>query len=181
MNRIFLAGACALLLSGCGSTGTSIGNLIAFNSPKAPEPIDMAKLAAATPDKVDCPPIDVFEGGAAQRIGSGEGLRHQFSIADASRECTVANKQISIRVGVSGRVLAGPAGGAGSFTVPVRVGIKRDSDQKIIASKVYNVPATIPAGQLNTSFALVADPLIVPYTREEANLDYTVMIGLGAR
>jgi hypothetical protein len=65
--------------------------------------------------------------------------------------------------------------------VPVRVAIKRDSDQKIIASKVYNVPATIPAGQLNTSFALVADPLVVPYLREEANLDYTVMIGLGAR
>jgi hypothetical protein len=175
MNRIFLASACALLLAGCGSTGSTIGNLVAFNAPAAPTPIEMMQAPA---DKVDCPIIDVAEGGAAYQIGSGAGLRHQFALGELSRECSVVNKQIVIRVGVSGRVLAGPAGGPGTFTVPVRVGVRRDADQKMLVSKVYPVKATIPAGQVNAVFTFVADPMTVPFMREEANNDYTIVVGL---
>lgn len=177
MNKILLTGACALMLSGCGSTGNSIGNLIAFNSTTAPEPVDMTKRA----DKVDCPVIDVLEGGGVMQVGSGAGLRHQFSIGDTSRECTVVNGQIQIRVGVAGRVVSGPAGGPGSFTVPIRVGVRREDNQKIITSKVFNVPATIPAGQGSSTFAFVSDPVSVPFTREEANEDYMVVVGIAKK
>ncbi len=177
MTRIFAAGACALLLSGCNSTtGSTIGNLIAFNS-TTPPPV----VTQVIENKVECPQVDVLEGGAAMQIGSGGGLRHQFALGDTSRECAVINNQIVIRVGVSGRVLAGPAGGPGTFSVPVRVGIRRESDQKILTSKVYNVPATIPAGSANTTFTLVSDPLSVPYTREEANEDFMVVVGLAKK
>lgn len=179
MNRIFLAGASALLLSACSSgAGSSIGNLIAFNSTTAPEPVDMRKIQNL---KVECPIVDVAEGGAAMQVGSGAGLRHQFALGDLSRECTVVNGQIQIRVGVSGRVLAGPAGGPGHFTVPVRVGVKSETSDKIVVSKVYNVQASIPPGSANGTFAFVADPLTVPYTREEANEDYTIVVGIAKR
>ena len=172
LTKLLSAGAAALLLAGCNSAGSKIGNLIAFNSPTPPPVMDMSPV-----DKVECPFIDVPEGGAAVRLMSGSEVRHQYSLGDMSRECTVANKQIGIKVGVSGRVLAGRAGGSGKFTVPVRVGIRRESDQKVLTSKLYQIPATIPQGQLQTTFAFVADPLYVPYTREQANEDYMVVVG----
>jgi hypothetical protein len=174
MNRIILAGAGALLLSGCGSTGSSIGNLIAFNSTTAPPVVDMTKRV----DKVDCPIVDVLEGGGSMQIGSGAGLRHQFAISETSRECTVVNGQIQIRVGVEGRVVAGPAGGPGSFTIPIRVGVRREDNNKIVTSKVFTVPASIPAGASSSTFAFVSDPVTVPFTREEANEDYMVVVGI---
>ncbi|MDB5642020.1 MAG: uncharacterized protein JWN07_1337 [Hyphomicrobiales bacterium] len=177
MKTILLTGACALLLAGCGSTGSSIGNLIAFNSPTAPPPTDMTKRI----DKVDCPVVDVLEGGGHMQIGSGSGLRQQFTIGDTSRECTVVNGQISIRVGVSGRVVAGPAGGPGSFTIPIRVGIRREDNQQIVTSKVFTVPASIPAGSSSSTFAFVSDPVTVPFTREEANEDYMVVVGIAKK
>jgi hypothetical protein len=177
MNRFLLTGACALLLSGCGSTGNSIGNLVAFNSTTAPEPTDMTKRTV----NVDCPVVDVLEGGGYMQIGSGAGLRQQFTIGETSRECSVVNGQIVIRVGVSGRVVAGPAGGAGNFTIPIRVGVRREDDQKIVTSKVFNVPASIPAGQGSSTFAFVSDPVSVPYTRDEANEDYMVIVGIAKK
>jgi hypothetical protein len=172
LGRIFVVGASALALTGCSGGGSTIGNLIAFNSPTAPAALDMKPV-----DKVECPFIDVPEGTAAVRIMAGGNIRHQYSLGDMSRECTVANGQISIRVGVTGRVLAGPAGGAGSFSVPVRVGIRRESDQKVLTSKSYRVSATIPPGGAQATFTVVSDPLTVPYTREQANEDYMVVVG----
>ncbi|MDO9441261.1 MAG: hypothetical protein Q7T73_10260 [Beijerinckiaceae bacterium] len=173
LSRVLVAGASVLLLAGCsGGGGSTIGNLIAFNSPTAPPLLDMKPV-----DKVECPFIDVPEGTAAVRIMAGGAIRHQYSLGDLSRECVVANGQISIKVGVSGRVLAGPAGGPGSFSVPVRVGIRRESDQKILTSKSYRVAATIPSGAAHASFTLVSDALTVPYTREQANEDYMVVVG----
>jgi hypothetical protein len=173
LTKHVVAAASALLLAGCNSTtGSSIGNLIAFNSTTPPPVQSMAKV-----DKVECPSIDVPEGTSNVRMGEGASLRHQYSLGDMSRECTIENGQVAIRVGVTGRVLAGPAGGAGSFSVPVRVGIRRESDQKIVTSKTYRLAAAIPAGGTQASFSVISDPLYIPYTREEANEDYMVVVG----
>lgn len=155
-----------------------LANLIAFNSTTAPKPIESV---IDNTDRVECPVVDVEEGGGTLQIGSGAGLRHQYVISETARECSVANKQISIRVGVAGRVLAGPAGGPGTFSVPVRVGVRRESDKKIIVSKVVNVTATIPSGRANGTFEVVADPLVVPWLREEADEDYMVVVSLARR
>ena len=188
MRKVFLATASTLLLAGCASSSstgssepsamTKLTNLIAFNSTSAPKPVDSV---TSTIDRVECPVVDVEEGGGVAQIGSGAGLRHQFTISDTARECSVANKQISIRVGVAGRVLAGPAGGPGTFTVPVRVGIRRETDKKVITSKVVNITATIPSGAANATFAVVSDPLVVPWLREEADEDYMIVVSLAKR
>ena len=130
---------------------------------------------------IDCPVVDVLEGGGYMQVGSGAGLRQQFTIGETSRECSVVNGQIMIRVGVSGRVVAGPAGGAGNFTIPICVGVRREDDQKILTSKVFNVPASIPAGQGSSTFAFVSDPVSVPYIRDEANEDYMVVVGIAKK
>ena len=189
MRKIFLTTASALLLAGCASSGSSTGssepstmtklaNLIAFNSTTAPKPIGSV---VDNTDRVECPVVDVEEGGGVAQIGSGAGLRHQFAISETARECSVANKQISIRVGVAGRVVAGQAGGAGTVSVPVRIGIRREADKKILTSKVVNITATIPPGGSNTTFAVVSEPLTVPWLREEADEDYMVVVSLAKR
>jgi hypothetical protein len=104
-------------------------------------------------------------------------VKHQYSFGDMSRECRVVNGSIEIRVGVAGYVLSGPMGGPGSFQVPVRVFVRRDSDGRTVQSKTYKVAATIAPDQAQTAFAVVTEPLTVPLLRADASLDYSLFVG----
>ena len=188
MNRgaaLLLAGILALPVAGCGGTpsdggvGATLGNLIAFNSPTPPPARD---LKVASEVDVECPEIMVADGQSALRIFGGAdkssaGVKHQYSFGDMSRECRVVNGNIEIRVGVAGYVLSGPMGGPGSFQVPVRVFVRRDSDGQTVQSKIYKVAATIAPDQAQTSFAVVTEPLTVPLLRTDASLDYSLFVG----
>ena len=114
--------------------------------------------------------------GAEQTNGS---VRYQFSMGEVARECTHSGKDVLLKVGVAGRVLLGPAGIPGAFTVPVRIAVRRDGDGKPAATKLYQVPATIGAGQDSTTFQLVSDPIAVPYVTFNADDDYTILVGFG--
>jgi hypothetical protein len=63
----------------------------------------------------------------------------------------------------------------------LRIGIRREADKKILTSKVVNITATIPSGAANATFAVVSDPLTVPWLREEADEDYMVVVSLAKR
>ncbi len=172
----------AFALSGCSTApgssdpGDTLGNLFAFNSVSAPPVPNKAVIS-----KVNCPVVDVFEGAAAQRVYAGgqssSNVRYQFSMGDLARECSVENNKIVIKVGVEGKVLLGPAGAPSSFTVPIKVAVRTEADQKIIQSKSYRVQASIPQGQSQSAFALVADPIIVPFLGEDAFDDYQIFVG----
>jgi len=181
-----LAAVLALTLSGCSSSpgqsadpGDTLGNLFAFNSTRAPA---VPASTTSSSSSVICPVVDVRDGGAAHRVYNGSeqssaNVRYQYSIGETARECSVENGQLVIRVGVEGKVLLGPAGGPSSFTVPVFIGVRRDEGQQMLTSKVYSVAASIPQGSTGTSFSVVSEPLVVPFTQENAAADYTVYIG----
>lgn len=185
LRSVGLAGLMGLALGGCASApgsnadpGDTLGNLFAFNSTRAPA-VPAASSANLT---VICPIVDVRDGGAAHRVFNGSGrsnadVRYQFSIGDTARECAVENGQLVIRVGVEGKVLLGPAGGPSSFTVPVFIGVRREEGQQMLSSRVYSVAASIPQGSTNTSFSVVSEPLVVPFTQENAAADYTIFVG----
>lgn len=178
------AGAVAMtgLLAGCASTAGEdpanvIGNIFAFNSTKAP-PVDQKYRP---PSSVICPVVHVRQGGAAHRVYRGRGtsnqdVRYQFSIGQTARECRVENGQLVIRVGVEGKVLLGPAGNNSAFRVPIFIGVENDNTDQMMVSKVYQVEASIPQGAAHTTFSVVSEPLVVPVTREEANLDYVIYV-----
>jgi hypothetical protein len=170
------------VLSGCSSTPDSgngatsaVGNLLAFGTTN-PSPTPPRAKAEA---KIDCPEVEVLGGAAAMRVGGQENasVRYQYSMAEVARECLVENGQINIKVGVEGRVLLGPAGGPGSFQIPVRIAIRREADQRPAVSKVYRIAAAIPAGESQTTFNMVSDTLQVPYLRPRADDDYTIVVG----
>ena len=182
---LLLTGLFALPLAGCGTNpsdggmGATLGNLIAFNSTKAPPVSD---FKGSTEVDVECPDVLVADGQASMRTYAGAdkssaGVRHQYSFGEMSRECRALDGRIDIRVGVSGYVLAGPAGGPGSFQVPVRVFVRRDSDGQTVQSKTYKIAATIAPDQAQTAFSLVTEPLTVPLLRTDASQDYSIFVG----
>ena len=178
----------ALALSGCGGTagfappgesvGTTLGNLVAFNK---------LKLAAAPKPKpeeaeIQCPTIEVLDGTSSARTYAGadqtnSAVKTQFSMGDVVRECSKAGDRLVLKVGVEGRALIGPAGAPGSFAAPVRIAVRNDDDRKVVTSKFYSVPVTVQQGESQADFALVSDPIEVPFTKAHADETYTILVG----
>jgi hypothetical protein len=130
---------------------------------------------------VDCPEIRVPMGEASLRVGGQESasVRHQFSVGDVARECAVAGNQLTIKVGVKGRVVLGPAGTPGSYSAPLRIGVRAQKGEKMLVNKVFNVGATIAPGAARADFTVVTEPFAVPFTTEHAADDYEVVLGFG--
>ena len=178
-------GGCAAtekLTSSASGVGSSFGNLLAFGT-STPGPAPSPAGAVERP--LQCPTVEVLDGTASYRTYAGsdqsnENVRYQFSMGDVARECTHSGKDLLIKVGVEGRVLLGPAGSPGSFTVPVRIAVRHDGDNKVAAAKFYQVPATIAAGEDATGFQVVSDPIAVPFATSNADQDYTVLVGFDA-
>ena len=189
--RILLATLTISLLAACSGgsdnagVGGTFGNLLAFNSTKAPAPVQPG--AIEPPQNLICPGIEVKEGGAAQRVYAGgqdsRNVRYQFSLGELARECRVVGNQLILKVGVEGKVLLGPAGAPSSFTVPITVAVKKDGADKPVTSRSYKANASIAAGQSQNSFAVVTEEIAVPFINEAANEDYEIVVSIdgGAR
>jgi hypothetical protein len=140
-------------------------------------------VAGPNPD-TDCPAIDIRSGASTYSVGASGGeanatnLRYQASIARASRECAVLGATLTIKVGIQGRVLLGPAGGPGQLDVPIRLALVKEGMQpSTIWTKFYRIPVTMPPGQTNASFIHIEEDLTVPVP-SAADLDsYIIYVG----
>lgn len=130
-----------------------------------------------------CPEISLLDGTEAQRISvngvaGNAGVKQQYSIVDFGRECRISGNQITLKVGVQGKVLLGPAGAPGTFDVPVRIAVVNKLDARPVVSKLYRVAASIPTGQTGTAYSLVADSLVVPMGANQTAQDFSIKVGL---
>lgn len=180
--RAALLAGMAFSLAGCGGVGAisepvrsspGLGSLAIFgnpqNIPKAESPEDQ-------PDR-NCPAVSVMEGGAAHRVGraGSNEVSHQASLIDVARECRYGAGQLSMKIGIQGRMLIGSLGKAGSYSVPVRVAIKRNDT--VVATRVARVSATIPAGETSVAFVHVEDNMVVPLSATDPADEYDVYVG----
>jgi hypothetical protein len=128
---------------------------------------------------INCPEVDIAEGGSSFRVGGADSasVRYQFNIGDTARECDPAGPgQASIRIGVAGNVVIGPAGSPGTFSVPLKITVTQGADNKQVYSKTYKIEATADATNAG-QFRMVADPIVVPMpTLQLANV-YSITIG----
>lgn len=190
LGRLFGLGAClagTALLSGCGGSalsdgGSAVANLLAFNTTN----VSAAPPPAPVDEKLQCPPVEVLDGTASSRVYAGaeqtnSSVKYQFSMGDVARECSHVGDQLVLKVGVEGRALVGPVGAPGSYAAPVRIAVRREKDEKPIATKLYKIPVTIPSGEGGAGFSLVADPISVPFTTAHADDDYTIVVGFDAK
>ncbi|HXW71724.1 MAG TPA: hypothetical protein VEK34_09835 [Methylocella sp.] len=130
-----------------------------------------------------CPQVLILEGTAASRAYAGTpqsntNLRYQYSLTDTARECTLNGDDLAIKIGVAGKVLLGPAGAPGPFSVPVRMAILTERDNKPVTSKIYRATVNVAAGQTSADFTVVSDPLEVPFIKDHAEDDYTIKVGI---
>ena len=149
----------AMALAGCGSTSDIFKSspLDLFNSSSKATAGPASANAAADADidtDVDCPGVQIRTGAATLMIGSkpGEGepsaldLRYQGSIVRTARECHVSGGIMTMKVGIEGRVVTGPAGGPGEVVVPLRLAVVQEGpNPKAIVSKFAQIPVTITA------------------------------------
>ena len=90
--------------------------------------------------------MTIYERGHDNELGF---VRQQASITKTARECQVAGNTLAIKVGVAGRVVAGPKGGAGTVTLPIRVAVvKQVGGIGPLYSNLFKVPVTVTAPDL---------------------------------
>lgn len=152
-------------------------NVLMFQSTSAPPPDQLPKDDEQDQDFV-CPQVIVADGGAAIRAQSGQdsaSLRHQISIINVARECTPTGPGggFRLKVGVEGRVLLGPAGGAGAYSATLNTQVLRGDT--VVARRSGRVGGTLAAGQGGTDFTHVEDGIVVPPGRG----DVEIIVGLG--
>jgi len=136
------------------------------------------------PTEVDCPTVAVRQGAATLSItepGAEAGpmtTRYQVSIGQMARECAALGGVMTMKVGVEGRVLLGPAGGPGQVDVPLRMAVVQEGpNPKTVLSKFYKLAVAIPPGQTSVPFMHVEQDMSFPMPRG-GDLDaYIVYVG----
>jgi hypothetical protein len=151
---------------------------------KSDEPAPPA--TEATPQDtgdLTCPPVTVRAGASTYAVGPpgkeavGNDLRFQATITKMARECSVNAGVITARIGIQGRVIAGPAGAPSSVQVPIRVAVVQSGvSEKTIATKAYQTTVTMTEGG-SEPFTLVAEDLTYPAPPGAVGDTYIFYIG----
>jgi hypothetical protein len=181
-GRFVGIGALALLLSGCGMGGM-FGGGSTPDGQFANASASQAEMAKAAPNALpaiatECPPIKVRPGGETMfyygngKVGNPEDLHYQVDIENQTRNCVVSNGLITVKMGMAGRVLLGPAGKETSIKVPVRFAVERNGTA--VFSEKYVVPVTINPPSQSEEFVKAVDNVAIPYLGGE---DITIWVG----
>ena len=141
------------------------------------------QIAAASPAlpaiATECPPIKVRPGAEAVyfygkgQIGNPRDLQYQAVIDKQSRNCVVSNGLITVKMGVVGRLLLGPAGNQTSIDLPLRFAVERN-DSTALYSELYQIPVAITPPAQSGDFVKVVENVQIPYV---AGDDSTIWVG----
>jgi hypothetical protein len=170
--------------SGSGSSFTQrVRNL--FSSGNASGQEKVAATAPAGPDpNLDCPGVTVRSGAATLAVNtpgaepSATNLRFQASVSQTARECAVSAGNMTMKIGIQGRVILGPAGTPGKVEVPMRLALVREGiEPRTIWTKLYRVSVDVPAGQTNVPFVQVEEGMSFPVPSAQDLEAYVVYVG----
>lgn len=135
------------------------------------------------PDDRPCPRAVIRDGTQTLRVyeRGGEGdpqfIRYQGSILKIARECTYSGDEIvSVKFGVSGRVVIGPRGAPGTYSVPIRA-VFMPRGGKPAWSELFNQSVTIPEGDTSADFVMVQQTPAISIEPGRTVSDYTVFVG----
>jgi len=130
-----------------------------------------------------CPPVTVRSGASTFKVGApgkeavGNDLRYQATISKIARECTINAGEITAKIGIQGRVIAGPAGAPPSVQVPLRVAVVQAGvGEKVIATKAYQTTVQMTE-DTSVPFVLVAEDLVYPAPSGAAADSYIFYVG----
>lgn len=178
---LLLGIACSALASPAWSQ--SLGDRFKglFGGSKSDEP--GATVVPEADTDLTCPEVKIRAGASTYAVGLpgkpavGGDLRFQATISRTARDCTINGGQITARIGIQGRVIAGPAGNPPTVEVPIRVAVVESGiTEKTIATKVYRTTVAMSDAS-SVPFSLVADDLIYPAPSGAVGDSYVFYIG----
>jgi hypothetical protein len=133
--------------------------------------------------ELTCPPVAIRAGASTYAVAApgkqaiGNDLRFQATITKTARECSINGGEITARIGIQGRVIAGPAGAPSSVQVPLRVAVVQGGvSEKTIATKAFQTTVNMTESG-SEPFTLVAEDLIYPAPAGAVADSYIFYIG----
>jgi hypothetical protein len=196
LRSLLLIGAASLTLAGCGG-GSMFGGGSPSSSSGSPSMTDrFTQLfsgkstevgAPQSPQNDDnnltCPSVSIRPGASTYAVGAagkpavGNDLSFQATVTRTARSCDLANGQISVKIGIQGRVIVGPAGAPESVTVPLRVAVVQEGvSPKTITTKVFQTNVQLGT-ETSVPFSLVGEDIVYPVPTGAAGDSYIFYIG----
>jgi len=186
--------AAVALLSGCGgasnfssvpSSDDSIPTIKdRFNQLFGSKSQAVGEAAPASDGaELDCPVVKIRAGASTYAVGVpgkqpvGSDLRYQATITRTARDCTRSSGQIIARIGIQGRVIAGPAGTPANVEIPLRVAVVQVGvHEKVMATKVYRTTVSMTEDG-SVPFSLVGEDLAYSTPPGATSESYVFYIG----
>ena len=153
-----------LAVTGCQSGGNS-----SFLSPTPKDPKQIARdegKILASELFAYCPNVTLREGTAlfnSYAKGGQDGpdkLVYQTAITDVTRSCKYVDGQMTIKVGVAGKVVVGPAGGAGAIIMPIRVAVTRG--EEVLYSELHKHAVQVTDLAQATQWLFIVSNITIP-------------------
>jgi hypothetical protein len=144
--------------------------------------------ASAKADEIDvrrylgpdyCPELRIYAGADLIRTyqrghqGDQDYVVWQSSFGKTARECLFDTQgNLTLRIGISGRLVSGPKGDGDSVTIPIRIAIVKYKES-VLATERFELAATIPA-RGSTVFTEVKEITVPSPGRSR---DYLIYVG----
>src|SRR3954451_22366268 len=186
MAAAAVAGGLACLMAAPASAQSLTDRLKSlFGGKSDEEPATNAPGAATPQDAGDltCPPVTVRAGASTYAVAApgkqpvGNDLRFQATITKMARECSVNGGMVTARIGIQGRVIAGPAGAPSSIQIPIRVAVGQGGvSGKTITTNAYQTTVTLSESG-SDPFTMVAEDLVYPAPPGAIGDSYIFYIG----
>jgi hypothetical protein len=193
-HRVVKAALAAVLASGLGcgiwagpSSAQSLGDRFKsfFGGGKSDQPAEQPPAAAEgqSDSGLTCPPVTIRAGASTYAVAApgkqpvGNDLRFQATITRMARECSLNGGEITARIGIQGRVIAGPAGAPATVQVPLRIAVVQGGiSEKTVATKAYQTTVTMTEDG-SEPFTLVAEDLTYPAPSPAVADNYIFYVG----
>jgi len=106
-------------------------------------------------------------------------VRYQGSITRTARECHLNGATMTMKIGVEGRIITGPAGGAGAVEVPIRIAVVHEGvESKVVVSKFGRETVTLGGAVDRVNFTHIDDDVSFPLPAPITDISsYVVYVG----
>ena len=193
-TALALAVSTLALLSGCG--GTTINNPFSTAPPPQEDLPTLSdrfdqlfggrgKVSEVAPDgtEVDCPVVKIRAGASTYGVAPpgkqpiASELNYQATITRTARDCRrTTTGQITARIGVQGRVIAGPAGAPATVEVPLRVAVVQAGvNERVLMTKVYRTTVSMTEG--GGAFSVVGEDLVFNMPQTLTSDSFVLYVG----
>ena len=187
--------AAAILLAGCG--GTTLNNPFSTAPPPTAEIPTIGErfdqlfgkskvvgdMTAPDGTDPDCPVVKIRAGASTYAVAPpgkqpiASELNYQATITRTARDCRRAGGQILARIGIQGRVIAGPAGAPATIEIPLRVAVVQAGvNERVISTKVYRTTVSM-TDTGSSPFSLVGEDLTYTMPPNLTSESYIFYIG----